>query len=158
MVLGWQMAIPAVREVESITQSGRRAWLKITNRQCLQDIRSILVISDPFVCWFPLTWCEAISFVKGEYLEPLDWNVYSVCRMWAILLGCILREPRRNNRKGRKEQEKEGGASRWGLEGGGGQRITLSQEALRAIMQHGSNVYWMCLTINNQFIRTWWGG
>lgn len=54
--------------------------------------------------------------------------------------------------KGRKKQEMEGGKSR---RGGGSENYTFTG-GFRAIMQYCSKVYWMCLTINNQFIGTWW--
>lgn len=68
----------------------------------------------------------------------------TVWRMWAILLGCVLREGGKEGRSRRRKRRREGGESEKNTFSGG----------LRAIMQYCRKVYWMCLTINNQFIRT----
>lgn len=49
--------------------------------------------------------CSHIGFAEAPWF---NWNIYTVCRMWAILLGCILRERHCNNREG-KEEAGDGG-------------------------------------------------
>lgn len=72
-----------------------------------------------------------------------------ICRMWAILLGCILWEARCNNRKaGRRRGEKE----REREVGGGGHRVVLRTTDRTAAMPYCWPVYGMCCPINNQFM------
>lgn len=53
-----------------------------------------------------LVWCSA---ERGGSRGPGGLIETYICRMWAILLGCVLREERCNNRKGKKKRHGEAG-------------------------------------------------
>lgn len=81
--------------------------LKINNMHA----RSIFVTRDlkkNLIDHFPSlkgSVCSHSCFTEAPWF---NWNIYTVCRMWAILLGCILREQYCNNRVG-KEEAGDGG-------------------------------------------------
>ena len=90
-------------------------------------------------------------------LGPCGFTETYICRMWAILLGCILREAHCNNREGeRRDSEVEEEGKEEEERGGGGSKNSTFTIALRAIMPYCRRVYGMCRTINNQFMGTWW--
>lgn len=157
-------------DVDGISHGGRPVWFKNNNHAgCYFSVSKtparllpwgiflFFFFFSPSDRLFPFFKRSICSGVPAATPRPRSFNAngFTVCGMWAILLGCLLREQHRNNGTGRQKQEEEKKKEEEGGEGaGGGSENSTFTGGPTAITQCWRKVYWMCLAINKQLIGT----